>query len=242
MLYPFWMEFDSLVTVDTIKIMSEKSSGNLDRVWRLASVLAIITIFYNILEGLVSVFFGLEDETMALFGFGLDSFVEVISGVGIWHMVRRIRRNGTERPDRFERTALRVTGSAFYLLTAGLAITAGIDLLRGHAPETTFWGIIISLISIGTMWILIHVKVKTGRQLNSPAILADAACTRACLQLSAVLLAASIGYELTGIGGIDGVGALIIAGLSFREGREAFEKARAENFSCGCGGSCQPDT
>jgi hypothetical protein len=76
------------------------------RLYRLASVLALITIFYNLGEGLVSVFFGLEDETVALFGFGLDSFVEVISGLGIWHMVRRVRNHGTDSdPDRFERTA-----------------------------------------------------------------------------------------------------------------------------------------
>ena len=79
--------------------------------YKWASVLALITIFYNILEGIVSVYFGLEDETIALFGFGLDSFVEVISGVGIWHMVRRLRQNGNENPDIFEIQALRITGS-----------------------------------------------------------------------------------------------------------------------------------
>ena len=62
----------------------------------MANLLAFITIFYNILEGLVSVFFRLEDETIALFGFGLDSFVEVISGVGIWHMIRRIRNSAMD--------------------------------------------------------------------------------------------------------------------------------------------------
>ena len=146
-----------------------------------------VLITVNIAEGLVSVFFGLEDESMSLFGFGLDSFVEVISGVGIWHMIRRIRQNEGENPDRFEQRALRITGTGFYLLTAGLAITAVVDLYRGHKPETTFWGIVISLVSILSMWLLIHYKVKVGKQLSSPAILADAACTRACLQLSVVL-------------------------------------------------------
>ncbi len=204
-----------------------------------ASALALITISYNIIEGLVSVFFGLEDESMALFGFGVDSFVEVISGIGIWHMVRRIRNNGSENPDRFEQTALRITGTGFYALTLGLSITAAMDLYRGHKPETTIWGIIISLISIASMWLLIHYKVKVGKQLGSEAILADAACTRACLQLSIVLLVASVGYELTHIGGIDSVGTLVIAGLCFREGKEAFEKAKAKSFACACGGACQ---
>jgi divalent metal cation (Fe/Co/Zn/Cd) transporter len=204
-----------------------------------ASALALITIFYNIAEGLVSVFFGLEDESMALFGFGLDSFVEVVSGIGIWHMVRRIRRNGGERPDRFEQTALRVTGTGFYVLTAGLAITAAVYLYQGHKPETTFWGIIVSAVSILSMWLLIHYKVKVGAGLGSQAILADAACTRACLRLSIVLLIASVGYELTGIGGIDSVGTIVIAGLCYREGKEAFEKAKAGSFACACGGSCR---
>lgn len=210
-----------------------------DKLYVWASALALITIFYNISEGLVSIYFGLEDESMSLFGFGLDSFVEVVSGMGIWHMVRRVRQNGGEKPDRFEQRALRITGAAFYFLTAGLAITAVADLYRGHKPESTFWGIVISLISIVSMWLLISAKVKVGKQLNSPAILADAACTRACLQLSVVLLVASAGYALSGIGGLDSIGALVIGVLCFREGKEAFEKAKAGSFACACGGSCK---
>lgn len=204
-----------------------------------ASVLALITIFYNIGEGLVSVFFGLEDESFALFGFGLDSFVEVASGIGIWHMIMRIRKNEGETADHFERTALTVTGTGFYILAVGLAITAIVNLYQGHKPETTFWGIVISLISICSMWLLIHHKVKVGKALNSAAILADAACTRACLQLSVVLLIASVGYKFTGIGGFDSVGTLVIAGLCLREGKESFEKAKAGSFACACGGACE---
>jgi len=206
--------------------------------YKWASALALITIFYNILEGVVSVYFGLEDETIALFGFGLDSFVEVISGMGIWHMIRRLRQNGDESPDRFERQALRITGTAFYILTAGLIATAIVNLSQGHKPETTFWGIVIAAISIITMWMLIHFKIKVGRQLSSYAILADANCTKTCLYLSFVLLLSSVGYELTGIGGLDSGGAVLIAGLSFREGRESFQKAKGD-MVCGCKERCE---
>ena len=82
------------------------------------------------------------------------------------------------------------------------------------------------------MWALIHFKVKVGRQLNSDAILEDANCTKTCLYLSIVLLLASVGYEITGIGGIDSIGAVLIAIFSFREGREAFEKSRGESCHC----------
>ncbi len=212
-----------------------------EKLYAFASVLAIITILYNIAEGAVSVFFGLEDGAMSLFGFGVDSFVEVVSGIGIWHMVRRIRNNGSENPDQFEQTALRITGAGFYVLTVGLAITAAIDLYQGHRPKTTFWGIVISVISIAAMWLLIRYKVKVGKELKSEAILSDAACTRACLQLSIVLLLASAGYELTHIDGIDDAGTLIIAGLCFREGKEAFEKAKAKSFGCTCGKACKTE-
>jgi divalent metal cation (Fe/Co/Zn/Cd) transporter len=205
--------------------------------YRWANFLALITIFYNLVEGLVSVFFGLEDETIALFGFGVDSFVEVISGVGIWHMIRRMRQNGSEDPDRFERTALKVTGTSFYILTTGLLITAVVSIFKGYKPETTLWGIIVSVISILTMWLLMHYKMKIGRQFNSQALLADAACTKTCIYLSVILLIASVGYEVTGIGMLDSLGALGIAILSFKEGREAFEKSRGE-LACGCQGPC----
>lgn len=204
--------------------------------YRTAALLALITIGYNIVEGVVSVGLGAADETLSLFGFGLDSFVEVISGLGIWHMVRRLRRGEEERRDAFERRALRITGGAFYLLSAGLTVTASLSIYNGHRPETTVWGIVVSLVSISFMALLIRHKTRVGKALNSPAILADAACSRACLLLSAVLLASSVGYELTGIGYLDSLGSLAIAWLSFREGREAFGKA--DGVACGCSCSC----
>ena len=200
--------------------------------YKRASLLAQITIFYNLIEGMVSVFFGVTDETLSLFGFGIDSFVEVLSGIGIWNMVRRMRHNPEANPGPFEKKALQITGTAFYILAVGLVVTAGISLYQGHRPETTFWGIVIGAISIFTMWTLIHFKVKVGRQLDSDAILEDANCTKACLYLSFTLLLASLGFELTGIGGIDSIGAVLIAIFSFREGRESFEKSRGESCQC----------
>jgi len=200
--------------------------------YKYAVILAFITIFYNLIEGLISIYFGIQDETISLFGFGVDSFVEVISGIGILHMLIRIKNKGEER-DEFEKTALRITGTAFYILAAGLTATAIFNIYISHKPETTFWGIVISLISIITMSVLIFFKMKVGRTLNSKALIADANCTKTCLYLSVILLAASVGYELTGLGGIDSLGAFLIAYFSFKEGREAFEKARTGK-DCEC--------
>jgi hypothetical protein len=205
------------------------------RLWRMARILAVITIAYNTLEGIVSVWFGIHDETLALFGFGVDSFVEVISGIGILHLVRRMNtHHTTTQRDAFERTALRTTGGAFYLLTAGLVVSAIISLVQAHKPETTLWGMVISLVSIGTMALLIRAKLNVGRSLNSDAIIADANCTKACLYLSLVLLVASVGYELTGWGGIDALGTLGIAWFAFKEGKESFDKAQGKQCCNDC--------
>lgn len=205
--------------------------------YKRANALSLITIIYNLIEGYVSVFLGHQDETIALFGFGLDSFVEVISGIGIWHMIRRMRHNDIENHDAFEKRALKITGGAFYLLAAGLIITSVMNIYRGTRPENTFWGIVVSLFSICFMWILIHYKVKLGRQYNSKALLADANCSMVCMYLSIILFISSLGYEIASYGWIDSVGAIGIALFSFREGREAFEKSRG-NLSCSCQGKC----
>lgn len=199
-----------------------------------AHLLAILTIYYNLVEGIVSVWAGASDETLALFGFGVDSFIEVISAIGVWHMIRRIRANNGETKDAFEQRALRITGGSFYVLTAGLVIMAIMNIYQQHKPDTTFWGIAISLLSMSFMWLLIHYKTKVGKALNSSAILADAACSRACVYLSVVLLVASVGFELTGLGYLDAIGALLIAWFAWKEGRESFDKAKGLNDSCGC--------
>lgn len=216
--------------MEVTALVSEQGKTKL-YVW--ASALALVTIFYNLAEGVISILFGLEDGTIALSGFGLDSFIEVISGMGIWHMIKRMKLNSKTSHDRFEQQALRITGTAFFVLTLGLLITAALSLYKGHKPETTLWGIVISVVSILSMWLLIHYKIKVGRELGSNAILADADCTKVCIYLSVVLLLSSVGYELTGIGGFDSIGAILIAGLSFREGRESFQKAKGIS-ACSC--------
>lgn len=209
-----------------------------NREWNRALSLAVITVFYNIVEGLVSVYFGIEDESLSLFGFGIDSFIEVLSGIGVWHMIVRIRKNHPQDRDAFEKRALQITGLSFYILTAGLLVTVAHNIYTGHQPQTTIWGIIISLISILTMVALTASKLKVGHRLNSQAIIADAHCTKTCVHLSIVLLLSSLLSELFKIGYFDSLGALGIAWLAFKEGSESMEKAKGK-ACCSCTGkSC----
>ena len=203
-----------------------------------ALLLSVITILYNIAEGLISIFFGLNDETLALFGFGLDSFVEVISGIGILHMIIRMKRNPISERDRFERTALKITGLSFYLLCAGLILASVLLVIKDVKPDTTIVGIVISLISILTMYALLHYKLKVGRALNSDAIIADANCTKTCFYLSFILLASSLSYEVFKIGYLDIAGSLGIAYFALKEGKESIEKSNSAKLSCSCQDDC----
>lgn len=204
-----------------------------------AFILSLITIGYNIIEGVVSVFFGATDDTLALFGFGVDSFVEVISGIGIFHMVMRMSRADTETLDDFERQALRVTGAAFYLLSSGLVVGSILYVITGAAPETTLASMVIATLSVVTMYFLMQAKLRVGQQLQSEAIIADAHCTQTCFYLSFILLGSSVLYQLLGIAWLDVIGSLGIAWFAFAEGREAFEKARTAKLGCStCGCHC----
>jgi divalent metal cation (Fe/Co/Zn/Cd) transporter len=187
--------------------------------------LSIFTIGYNILEGLVSMFFGYQDETLSLFGFGIDSFIEVISGVGILQMVLRIRRNPENPVNNSEITALKITGYSFYGLSLGLLAGAIVSVIQHHKPVTTFWGIIIALASIVVMLWLYISKYRAGKKLGSEPVIADANCTKVCIYMSLVLLAASLIYEFTGFAYADVIGAAGLIWFSVSEGHEALEKA-----------------
>lgn len=214
----------------------EKSTGPTDvsrKLYRTAFGLAVFTVAYNIAEGLVSTYLGYEDESLALFGFGVDSFIEVVSGLGIAHMVLRIERQPDSPRGRFEQTALRITGFAFYALALALVVTAAYNLLTGHRPLTTFWGVVISVISLGVMLFLVRSKRRVGRRLASAPILADANCTLVCVYMSVILLSSSAIFELTGFAYIDSLGTLGLAWYAWKEGRECFEKARSDAY-CSC--------
>jgi divalent metal cation (Fe/Co/Zn/Cd) transporter len=209
-----------------------------NKYWQTALWLAFFTIFYNLAEGLVSVYFGVQDEALTLFGFGIDSFIEVMSGIGILAMVLRIRANPETPRSQFERTALRITGTSFYLLAAGLALSGLYNLFTAHKPETTLAGVVISLVSIAIMWALVWAKRKVGHALDSSPILADANCTMVCIYMSVVLLASSLIYQLTGFGFVDTLGAVGLVYFSINEGKEAFEKA-AGLETCSCEDDCK---
>lgn len=213
----------------------QKSSVKMEqelKLYKKAYLLSLFTIVYNIIEGIISMMMGYHDETLTLFGFGVDSFIEVMSGIGIAVMILRIRKNPESSKDKFEINALKITGTGFYLLSVGLFIGIILNIIYNHKPETTIWGIVISLISIIVMIWFVVAKTRVGKGLNSQPIISDANCSRVCVYMSLVLLVSSLIYELTGFTYSDSIGAAGLIYFSITEGKEAFDKAKGK--ICGC--------
>jgi divalent metal cation (Fe/Co/Zn/Cd) transporter len=199
--------------------------------------LAWFTVGYNILEGLVSVAFGLKDGSLSLFGFGLDSFIEVLSAVIILWRLRREFDGGAGSVQR-ERLSTRGIGILFALLTAVIAVNSALRLMNHVHPETALPGIIISLASLSFMYWLYTAKMRVAKALDSRALKSDAVCSLACIWLSVVLLAGSGVYFLTKVWWIDSAAAIVIAGLILREGIENIQGSLKKDFDgcCSCGG------
>jgi divalent metal cation (Fe/Co/Zn/Cd) transporter len=64
-----------------------------NKLYSKALLIAQFVVIYNIIEGIISMFLGYENESLTLFGFGVDSFIEVASNLGVVFMIRRIQQN-----------------------------------------------------------------------------------------------------------------------------------------------------
>jgi len=213
------------------KVKSVKTTE--EKLYKQAYWLSLFTICYNIIEGIVSMMFGYHDETLTLFGFGIDSFIEVMSGIGIANMILRMKQDPGSRKSEFEIKALKITSTAFYLFSAGLTIGIALNLINHHRPETTLWGVIISSVSIVVMVWLMLAKKSVGKKLHSEPIIADGNCNKICVYMSLVLLVSSLIYEFTRFAYADVIGAAGLIYFSFSEGKEAREKAKGNDCSCG---------
>ncbi|HNI44095.1 MAG: cation transporter [Chitinophagales bacterium] len=202
------------------------------RLFSRAAVFAAFVCFYNIAEGIVAMLMGYKDESLTLFGFGVDSFIEVSSNLGVLYMIFRIRENPLSDRSPFERTALNITGYSFYALAVTLVIGIALSIITEHRPTNTFWGVIISCVSIVVMYFVASSQLKTGAALNSQPIIADARCTMICIYMSIVLLVSSLVYKLTGFAYSDAIGAAGLVYFSIQEGKEALDKATGKKTCC----------
>jgi len=190
---------------------------------RRAQLLAAGSVAYNVIEAAVAISAGVVAGSIALIGFGLDSLVEVSSGLIILWQFRH------PLPESRERRALRLMAVSFFALAAYVTFESGRALIGGHEPDASPVGIALAAVSLIVMPFLSWAQRRTGRSLGSNAVVADSTQTLLCTYLSAVLLVGLVLNATLGWSWADPIAGLVIAAVAVREGREAW---RGEGCAC----------
>lgn len=186
------------------------------RLGKRAKMLAGFSVAYNVIEAVIAITAGLAAGSVALIGFGLDSVVEVSSGLIIlWQFSHRI-------PESRERQALRLLAFSFFALAAYVGFESLRSLLTGADPDSSTVGIVLAAVSLVIMPFISYAQRRTGRALGSNAVYADGTQTLLCTYLSAVLLTGLLLNATLGWSWADPVAGLIIAVVAAREGIEAW--------------------
>ena len=198
---------------------------------RRARLLALASVTYNLLEAVVAVAAGVVAGSVALVGFGLDSSVEVASGLIIlWQFSHRL-------PESREQRALRMLAVSFFALAGYVGVQSLRALLGSVDPDPSRVGIALAVASLLVMPALSWAQRRTGRQLGSRAVVADGTQTLLCTYLSGVLLVGLVLNATLGWAWADPVAGLVIAVVAAREGLEAWRGESCSDPSVG-GPSC----
>ena len=191
------------------------SPAHRHRLGRRAQLLAGVSVIYNLVEAVVAVTAGAVAGSIALIGFGLDSLVEMSSGLVIlWQFRHPV-------PESRERMALRLIGLSFFALAIYISVESVRNLIGGGEPAPAPVGIALAAVSLLVMPLLSWTQRRTGRALNSGSVIADSKQTLLCTYLSAVLLVGLLLNALVGWSWADPVAGLVIAAVAVREGVEA---------------------
>jgi len=197
---------------------------------RKAFYLSVFTVAYNFFEGIISIFVGHLSGSVALLGFGFDSFVESVSG-GI--MIWRFRAHGNltlEEEENIEAKSAKLVAYSFFILGAYILFESLKKLILREHPEPSLIGIIIAVVSIIVMPILFYLKYRIGKSIGSRSLVADSKQTLACMYLSfALLIGLGLNY-LFGFWWSDPIVGLIIVAFLIREGYETLKEDRL----CSC--------
>ncbi|HNV40117.1 MAG TPA: cation transporter [Ornithinibacter sp.] len=179
-----------------------------------AQLLAGASVAYNVIEAILAISWGRAADSAALVGFGLDSTVEVASGLVIlWQFRHQV-------PESREHTARRLIAVSFFALAAYVTADSLTALATGQRPDTAPLGIALAATSLAVMPLLSWTQRRTGRELGSGSVVADSTQTLLCTYLSAVLLLGLLANAFLGWWWLDSVAALVIAAVAVREGLE----------------------
>jgi len=185
--------------------------------------LEYLTVGWNVVEGVIAVAAALAAGSVALLGFGIDSFVETASGlILIWRLMAERRAEDLRAVENLDRRARRLVAASLFALAAWVAFDGTHSLWTGERPQPTLVGIAVTAISLGVMWWLARAKRQAAVTLGSHALEADAFQTTACWWLSIIALG-GIGLNAAfGWWWADPAAALGMTVFLVREGREAW--------------------
>jgi cation diffusion facilitator family transporter len=178
--------------------------------------IVFFTITWNVIEAIIALSAGAVASSAALIGFGLDSVIEVVSAAAIaWQFSRK-------EPERWEKVTVRVIGIAFFALAVYVSVDAILALTGAREPERSPVGIGIAIASLIVMPALAWFEFRTGRELRSKSVQADAKQLLLCVYLSGTVLIGLLLNSLFGWTWADSIAALVVAALAIREGVEAW--------------------
>ena len=189
-----------------------------------ALYLEYFTVGWNVLEGVIAITAGVLAGSIALVGFGLDSYIEVASAVVlIW----RLRKQGDEEEEeQAEQRAILVVGVTFIALALYVTYESVTKLIFHEQPTESLIGILLAIVSLIVMPLLAWQKRKVAAQIQSRALAADALETLACSYLSLALL---VGLGLNAWLGwwwADPLAGLAMVVFLLREGWEAVAEGK----------------
>jgi divalent metal cation (Fe/Co/Zn/Cd) transporter len=128
------------------------------------------TLVWNVVGVIVLAVLAVTASSVALAGFGLDSFVEIgASTVVLWEL------SGTGGAR--QRRALRLIGVAFILLAVYLLVQSVVALLTGHHASPGVGGIIWTAVTAVVMFSLAAMKGRTGRALGNSVLVTEGRVT-----------------------------------------------------------------
>jgi len=207
---------EPMTAVDEVPV-PQLTKAERQRLGKRARLLAGASVSYNTVESIVAISAGTVAGSGALISFGLDSIIEVSSGLVIlWQFRHKI-------PESRERIALRLIAISFFALATYIAIDSTLSLLNGDRAEASPVGIVLASLSIAIMPALSIAQRRTGRSLGSGSVIADGSQTMLCSYLSVVLLLGLVLNATLGWWWADSLVALVIAGVAIREGLDAWQ-------------------
>ncbi len=209
--------------------MGAMGSAHKEELHRRGVRLEVFTITWNVVEAFVAIGAGLLAGSVALVGFGVDSGIEVISAVALlWRLLKAGPEASAEEHGAAEKRALYLVAATFFLLSAYIAYEAAVALLSREGPDGSVVGLVLAAISLLVMPSLAYLKGRTGREMGSDALRADAAETWVCSYLSLALLAGVGLYAAFGWWWADPVGALAMLPVILWQGFGTLREARKE--------------